>query len=100
MNLILLLVLVSFMVICNGCKKELKNDHGLKRHRISCHASKAHTAVLLQQRQQLQRSIKKAHGIGKQDDGSLLGPLVDNVSGRCQYILGILKNSGNRDGRR
>jgi len=85
MNLILFILL---MAICNGCKKELKNDHGLKRHRVSCHASKAHTAVLLQQRQLLERSIKKAQGIGKQDGGSiLLEPLVDNVSGCCQSML-------------
>ena len=85
MKFIFLLILL--MVVCNGCKKELKNEHGLKRHRISCHAAKMHTAVLLQQRQLLQRGIKKSHGISKLDDGpALLEPSTDNVS-CCQYIV-------------
>jgi hypothetical protein len=85
MNWIFLLILL--MVVCDGCKKELKNGHGLKRHRISCQAAKTHTATLLRQRQLLQRNIKKSRGIGEQEEGStLLEPLIENVS-NCQYIL-------------
>ena len=84
MNLILPLILL--MVVCHGCKKELKNEHGLKRHRNSCHPAKKHTAGLLRQRQVLQRNIK-AHRIGNPDDEfTLLKPLAENVS-RCQRVL-------------
>lgn len=94
MNVILLLILL--MGICNGCKKELKNEHGLKRHRASCHASKAHTAILLQQRQLLQRSIKRGHEIGKHDGSVLLEALIDDVSRPQIYtVLKILKILGN-----
>ena len=78
MNLIFLLFLL--MVVCDGCKREFKNEHGLKRHRVSCRLAKAHTATLLQQRQVLQMSIKKAQGTSNQDEESAL------VS-RSQHIL-------------
>ena len=97
MKVILLLILL--MGICNGCKKELKNEHGLKQHHTSCHASKAHTTILLQQRQLLQRtrSTKKGHGIGKHDGSVLLEALVDSSVSRSQIytVLRILKTSGN-----
>jgi hypothetical protein len=70
MHLIFLLFLL--MVVCDGCKRELKNEHGLKRHRISCRVAKAHTAALLQQRQVLQISIKKAQETSKQHEESAL----------------------------
>ena len=79
MNFVLLLILL--MVVCDGCKKGFKNEHGLKRHRSSCHVAKAHTAALLQQRQLLQRSIKRVQGISKQDDEpALLESLIEDVS--------------------
>ena len=84
LNLIHLLILL--MAICNGCRKELKNDHGLKRHRTSCRLAKAHSAALLHQRQLLQRSTKKL-GIGKRDDVEFtVSEPADNVS-YCRCIL-------------
>jgi hypothetical protein len=36
------------MVLCKACKNELKNDHGLKRHRSGCRLAKLQTSSLLQ----------------------------------------------------
>jgi len=47
------------MAVCKGCNKALKNDHGLKRHRISCKPAKGLTAGLFQKRQELQRNSKR-----------------------------------------
>lgn len=88
MNLVLLLILL--MAVCDGCKKEFKKEHGLKRHRVSCLVAKAHTAALLKQRQLLQTITKKAQGISKRDDGpTVLEHLINNVS-RSQHIFKLL----------
>jgi len=47
------------MAVCKGCNKALKNDHGVKRHRISCKPAKELTANLFQKRQELQRSSRR-----------------------------------------
>lgn len=57
MRLILLTILL--MTICNSCNKLFKNDHGLKRHRISCKPAKQLTAGLFQKRQELQKTLKR-----------------------------------------
>lgn len=56
MRLVFLFLLL--MAVCKGCKKAFNNDHGLKRHRISCKPAKELTASLFQMRQDLQRNSK------------------------------------------
>ena len=52
-------LLILLMAVCKGCNKALKNDHGVKRHRISCKPAKELTANLFQKRQELQRSSRR-----------------------------------------
>ena len=52
------LLLLLFMVACQRCNKDFKNDHGLKRHRPSCKPAKIYAQSLLQRRHQLARSRK------------------------------------------
>lgn len=70
------------MVVCNGCQREFKKDHGLKRHRVSCRYAKAYSATLLEMRHQLQKRINE-NGVTRQQD-ELPDPLpkawMDNVS--------------------
>jgi hypothetical protein len=47
---------ILLMAVCKGCNKAFKNDHGVKRHRISCKPAKELTARLYQKRQELQRN--------------------------------------------
>lgn len=57
MRLVFLIILL--MAVCKGCNKAFKNDHGLKRHRISCKPAKGLSAGLFQKRQELQRNSKR-----------------------------------------
>ena len=55
----LIFLLIVLMTTCNACKKAFKNDHGLKRHRISCKPAKQITAGLFQKRQELQKDLRR-----------------------------------------
>ena len=50
------------MAVCKGCNKTLKNNHSLKRHRISCNLAHELTANLFRKRLELQRHSKERHG--------------------------------------
>jgi len=63
MRLIFLIALL--MVVCKGCNKSFNNDHGLKRHRVSCKPAKQFTAGLFQKRKELQKGLERGHSRGQ-----------------------------------
>jgi hypothetical protein len=54
-------LIVLLMVVCKGCSKSFNNNHGIKRHQVSCKPAKQITAELFQKRQELQKSLNKTH---------------------------------------
>src|SRR5258707_2812098 len=52
-------LIVLLMVVCKGCNKSFNNNHGIKRHRVSCKPAKQITAELFQKQQELQKSLNK-----------------------------------------
>jgi len=74
MNIVFLLI--TMVVICNGCTKPFKHNHGLSRHRTSCLAAKEHTASLAQKRLNFQK-------VGK-GSRNTMGPSKDTLGTNVQ----------------
>ena len=58
-------LIILLMVVCKGCNKSFNNNHGIKRHRVSCKPAKQITAELFQKRQELQKSLNRTRSHGQ-----------------------------------